>query len=106
MPNKQQVENGRQAVDAYRAAHSKLHSKRWTRSIPSEHTPLLEQMLKELNKQGFNSLDEFFDASNDFNAQELGFASVADCIAQLKDRSKYSVEEAEAKWEELKSKWK
>jgi len=50
------VLEGRKAVDAYREDHCQLHSKPWHRGIPEEHTPLLNKLLAELNKQGFNSL--------------------------------------------------
>ena len=69
------VLEGRRTVEAYREAHRQLHAQRWHRGIPKEHTPLLNSMLAELNNQGFNSIDEFFDASNELNVTELGFAS-------------------------------
>ena len=68
-----QVLEGRKAVDAYREAHCQLHSKPWHRGIPEEHTPLLNKLLSELEKQGFNSLQEFWDTSEELNIQELGF---------------------------------
>ncbi len=63
MPNKQQILKGREAADAYRAVHTQLHSGGWYEGISEAHTPLLEKMLADLKKQGFNSLDEFFTAS-------------------------------------------
>ena len=66
------VTNGRTAVDAYRLAHAELHSQPWVSDVPSKHTPLLEQMLKELNNQGFKWLDEFFTASDELNVEEAG----------------------------------
>jgi hypothetical protein len=69
---------GRTAVDAYRADHAKLYSKPWHRGIPEEHTPLLDNLLADLKGQGFTSLDEFFDASEKLNIQELGFADKKD----------------------------
>lgn len=69
------VLEGRKAVDAYREAHCQLHNKPWHRGIPEEHTPLLNKLLIELEEQGFSSLDEFFDASEELNVQELGFKS-------------------------------
>jgi len=63
---------GREAVDAYRDAHSKLYVAGWHKGIPEEHTPLLHIMLDKFKEQGFNSIQEFFNASNLFNIQELG----------------------------------
>ena len=62
---------GRRAVDAYRTAHAKLYEHGWRRGIPEEHTPLLNTMLAEFKKQGFNSLQEFFAASEELNTTEL-----------------------------------
>ena len=72
------VLEGRRTVEAYREAHRQLHAQRWHRGTPKEHTPLLNTMLAELNNRGFNSIDEFFDASNELNVTELGFASRED----------------------------
>lgn len=54
---------GRKAVEAYRTAHAQMHSKPWHRGIPEEHTPLLNIMLKAFKGLGFNTIQEFFDAS-------------------------------------------
>ena len=51
--NKQKVLKGREAVDAYRLAHTQLYSKGWYKGIPEEHTPLLNTMLADLKKQDF-----------------------------------------------------
>ena len=72
MIDKSKILKGRKAVDAYREAHSQLYFQGWHKGIPEEHTPLLNTMLSEFKKQGFNSLDEFFDASELLNVQELG----------------------------------
>lgn len=69
---------GRKAVKAYREAHRQLHSGPWHRGVPEEHTPLLNKLLTGLKGQGFNSLQEFFDASELLNIQELGYASRED----------------------------
>jgi len=61
---KDKVLAGRAAVDAYREAHRQLHSKPWHRGIPEEHTPLVKAMVGALNGLGFNSIQEFFDASD------------------------------------------
>ncbi len=67
------VLEGRKAVDVYREDHCQLHSKPWHKGITEEHTPLLNKLLSELEKQGFNSLQEFWDTSEELNIQELGF---------------------------------
>ncbi len=74
MATKAQVLKGRRAVDAYRLAHQELYWGNPHKGISKEHTPLLEVMLKELGKQGFDSLQEFFSASEGLNIQELGDA--------------------------------
>jgi len=70
--SKSNILAGRQAVYAYRYAHAQLHSKPWHRGIPEEHTPLLNIMLKSFKGLGFNAIQEFFDASELLNIQELG----------------------------------
>lgn len=65
--DKEKILAGRKAVDTYREAHRQLHSKPWHRGIPAEHTPLLNTLVKELNNIGFNTIQEFFDASNEVN---------------------------------------
>ena len=82
MADKGKVLNGRKAVDAYRADHARLYDKPWHRGIPEEHTPLLAQLLAELKEQGFSFLEEFFNASDELNIQELGFASKGDFEAR------------------------
>ena len=67
MAIERQVRLGRKAVEAYRVAH--------VNKTPDEHTPLLNTMLAEFKKQGFNSPQEFFDASELLNIQELSFTS-------------------------------
>ena len=86
----------REAVDAYREAHRQLHSKPWHRSIPEEHTPLLDKMLAEFRKQGFNSIQEFFNASDELNVKELGFI----------DRENFNTRATETDREALRLKWK
>jgi hypothetical protein len=78
MANKAQILKGRQAVDAYRAAHAQLYAGGWHKGIPEEHTPLLNTMLVELKKQNFDYLGIFFAASEELNMQELGFKDRAD----------------------------
>ncbi len=54
---------GRKVVGAYRTAHARLYSKPWHKGIPDAHTPLLNIMVKALEGLGFNTIQEFFDAS-------------------------------------------
>lgn len=56
---------GRQAVDVYRANHAKIYEHGWHKGIPGEHTPLLHALLAILGGQGFNSIEEFFTASDE-----------------------------------------
>jgi len=72
MVDKLNILKGRVAVDAYREAHSLLHSKVWSKGVPEAHTPLLNTMIKGLKEEGFNNLREFFESSHLFNLQELG----------------------------------
>ena len=92
MITEEQILNGRKVVDAYRAAHSKLYEQGWHKFIPEKHTPLLNTMLVDLKKQGFNSLDEFFAASELLNIQELGFASKRDFETKVKEGSTTHIE--------------
>jgi hypothetical protein len=86
------VINARLAVDAYRLAHAQLHSTGWHKDIPEEHTPLLNTMLEEFKKQGFNSLQEFFDASQELNILELGFNSIEDFEAKATEADREALE--------------
>lgn len=95
MLNKQKILKGRKAVDAYRKAHTKLHSKLWHKGVPGEHTPLLDKLLAGLKKQGFNTIQEFFDASRLLNTQELGFT----------DREDFRARANKADREALRLKW-
>lgn len=65
MADKEKILAGRKAVDAYRTAHAKLYDKPWHRGIPEAHTPLLNIMLKAFKGLGFNTIQEFFDASEE-----------------------------------------
>jgi len=62
---KQQILAGRKAVEAYREAHHRLYQRPYYRQIHTDHTPLLNKMVDALGKLGFNSIQEFFDASNE-----------------------------------------
>lgn len=76
------VLDGRLAVDNYRLAHAQLHSIGWHKGIPEEHTPLLNTLVAELKAHGFISLQEFFDASEELNIEELGFQFMEDFAAR------------------------
>jgi len=79
---------GRDAINAYRYAHEQLSKDGWYRGIAEDHTPLLEAMLAELEKQGFTStekvlqdkssevLEKFWFESDTENAKELGYDSL------------------------------
>lgn len=93
MADKTKVLKGREAVDAYRQAHTKLHSKGWHKGMSEEHTPLLDKVLVKFKEQGFNSLEDFFTASEELNLQELGFASILDFQKKIVELSGVSFEE-------------
>lgn len=93
--SKENIMAGRNAVDAYRADHAKLYDKPWHRGIPEEHTPLLDKLLVELKGQGFNSLGEFFSASEEQNMQELGY----------EDRQHFTANATDTDWQALNRMW-
>ncbi|GAI60976.1 unnamed protein product [marine sediment metagenome] len=86
---------GREAVEAYRTAHTALHREPWRKTIPEEHTPLLNIMLKAFKGLGFNTIQEFFAASELFNIQEIELDAVfqAKLAEANKDARKYVDEE-------------
>jgi len=90
--NKQKILKGRKAVDAYRTAHAKLYEKGWHRGIPEEHTPLLNIMLKVFKAQGFDTIQEFFDASEELNIKELGFTNREDFDKRAKDTDREALD--------------
>lgn len=45
----------RDAVNAYRLAHTELSAKGWYRGIGNDHTPLLDAMIKTMEIEGFTS---------------------------------------------------
>jgi hypothetical protein len=91
--SKDNILAGRTAVDAYRDAHTQLHSKPWHKGIPREHTPLLNILLGGLKEQDFNSLQEFFDASEELNVKELGFEDKEDFEERATDEDREALEE-------------
>jgi len=76
--DKEKVIEGRKAVDKYRQAHQKIYEQPWRKTLPEEHTPLLNLMVKRLAQFGYKTIQEFFDASEELNIAELGFANKQD----------------------------
>lgn len=78
--DKAKILAGRKAVDAYVAAHAKLHLGRVKAdgtivppaNISEKHAPLLEKMLSELRALGFESQDAF----RDFNGLACGLEKI------------------------------
>ena len=91
-----QILTGRKAVDAYREAHRLLHEKPYYKGVHDDHMPLLETMKAALKKQGFDSLDAFWDASDDMNIKELGF----------KNRENFEAKATEVDRISLQGKWR
>jgi hypothetical protein len=91
--SKDNILAGRNAVDAYREAHHQLHLQPWHRGIPQEHTPLLDNLLADLKGRGFTLLDEFFDASEELNMQELGYIDRQHFTANATDTDSQALEE-------------
>ena len=92
MPSKKAILKGRKAVDAYRSAHMRLYAQGWHKGIPEEHISLLETLTKALNKLGFTSLDQFFNASDELNVQELGFKDRLDFETSATDKDRQALE--------------
>ena len=67
---KEKILAGRKAVDAYHVAHNLLHSKPWHKGVPEEHTPIVNNMMAELKKQGLSSLQELQAAEKALAVQE------------------------------------
>ena len=89
---KENILAGRTAVDAYREDHVKLYSKPWHRGIPEEHTPLLNGLSAKLKERGFDSLDQFFDDSEELNMQELGYKDRQDFEGKAIDADREALE--------------
>lgn len=106
MADKAKVIPGRLAVDAYRTAHISLYSKGWYKGISEAHTPLLEQLLIDLQKAGYASLAAFFADSEEFNVNELGFEKVKDFHKEI-DRLTKIPDKAKIKelCDKLQEKW-
>ena len=103
-----QIETGRNAVDAYREAHRKMHEKGWHKGTAAAHTPMLNTLVSSLEKAGFVSsekdagkkreeiLSSMWNASDEHNVKELGFIDKAD----------FDEKATEADREAMKSKWR
>lgn len=87
---------GRDAVTAYRRAHTALHNKSVARRIHDDHTPLLHQMETKLNATGFRDVADFFNHSEAMNIRELGF----------KDRADFETYAVESDRTALQEKWR
>ena len=103
-----EVTRGRDAVNAYRYAHTMLYVNGWYRGISEDHTPLLVAMVGALEKEGYISkrvtweerktqiLHDFWYASDTQNAKELGYTSLGDFYDRASKMDRQS----------FKSKWK
>ena len=103
-----QIETGRNAVDAYREAHRKMHEKGWHKGTAAAHTPLLGTLVAALEQNGFVSsetdagkkreetLASLWKASDEQNVKELGFINKKD----------FDEKASKADREVLKSKWR
>lgn len=89
---RQQVRGGRQAVEAYRLAHRELHAAGWHRGIADGHKTLLDNLLAELEKQGFASVRLFASASHELNIEELGIASKAEFESKATEEQRQLLE--------------
>lgn len=110
---------GRDAVNAYRYAHTMLYKNGWYRGVSEDHTPLLVAMVNTLEKEGYTSayanfepkkteiLQKFWYASDTQNVQECGFSSLETFYNELdKKRKEGKTKEAEDLRKAFDSKWK
>lgn len=110
---------GRDAVNAYRYAHTMLYKKGWYRGISEDHTPLLMAMVGVLEKEGYTStkvvfqeksaeiLQKFWYASDTQNAKELGFSNLEALFSEIDRLNKIpDVEKANMLWADFESKWR
>ena len=106
LTSRDNVLSARQAVDAYRQAHYRLHREwPWHKDIPAEHTALLEQLIAALELIGYAGsgkdvldrapgvLKQAFDCSRELNVKELGFTDTADFNARAKRADMQALEE-------------
>ncbi len=78
MADKKEILAGRKAVDAYRRDHADLerYAGGWYKGMSDDHTPLLDIMKAGLRKQGFESIQEFFNANREYCARVVDPAKV------------------------------
>lgn len=98
---------GRDAVNAYRYAHTMLYKNGWYRGISEDHTPLLVAMVGVLEKEGYTStkvvfqeksaeiLQKFWYVSDTQNAKELGYTSLEDFSSKATSIDRHAFE---SKW--------
>ena len=107
LAEKNKVFQGREAVDAYRTAHTVLHSHGWYKGISEDHTPLLKKLIDELEKIGITSAELEFEPkkteilaklwvdSDLLNIQELGFTDMEDFKSRATEEDALALE---GKW--------
>lgn len=60
----QNILEGRKLIETYRSEHSKIYEGILTTAkVSSDHEALHKTLIEGLQKLGFKSIDEFFDAS-------------------------------------------
>jgi len=74
---RRRIEVGRKAVDAYRITRRQQHENLKGKAI-HDNTQDLAILKDALLKQGYDSIQSFFEASNDLIAQDMGFLNKAD----------------------------
>jgi len=84
------VTRGRDAVNAYRHAHTMLYVNGWYRGISEDHTPLLVVMVEVVEQEGYESnettwearkteiLKKFWVDSDTQNVRSFGFDTLKD----------------------------
>jgi len=86
---------GRNAVTAYRLAHSALHDKPAYKGVHDDHTTIFAMMESELAQGGFKDVGDFFNQSDEMSIRELGFKDRADFEVKAKEKDRIDLEE---KW--------
>ena len=64
MLDKAKIISGRKVIQAYRTAHTNLYKNGWHKGVSEEHAPLLNVLTKAFKGLGFNTIQEFLNASN------------------------------------------
>lgn len=88
-----EVQAGRDAVEAYREAHAEMHAKGWDEMTVAAHRPLLEKLEADLVKEGYETFESFYRASEDENARQLGYKDGADLLDKGSEADKSAVRE-------------